>query len=846
MAGLPWEMYGMADPDAQGTPPPSGDGSGAAGTPPTQGGTAAGALPFAAYGMADPDAPADEFGRTTLDQKAEQDVIDRVADPDNPTFDWFSQVGRAFSFGAVDLWTAKRVKDELDQKYPHLNMSYEEVLRLTRGILDKEQSTSADIAGTLLGAVATGGAGAAVAKGAIRGGAAVAGRMGMESAAATAIAAGAGSTGGTAVSSARVAAAVARQGQAVEGAMRGIASSPALARFGVVAAEAGAGGAVYEATRQAVSEAVDVAAGGEVDSTRIVEAAITGGIIGALLGPPAAYGMVKAGGAIRGMYRWVGAVTGSSRAQTAVAGDRLARIVQRQYGGTPESAFDELQQAAQDFARRKGRPPLLSEILHSEVVNDVVETVGKYSGLGLGLREAAEAQISRVQGEMFALTNSLRQGAPMSERQVYAAADRWFGGVTRKYGSTMLDIGDEAVESLGRNAEWLASEASAGNRAAASVKGVLDARSTIGSAQNKVRSLTEKATADDISEVAAEMRMDLATLIRQAETSGQVPLSESAELASASRFLSAVARHVDAGNRARNTVESLGAARAALQGLSDTLTAYERSGLKVSLTDVDMLRQTASRAAYATINPTERTMWRGVRGTLEGIGEQVPEYGEAVRGYHAAMTIREAMPAGKAAIRGTESAADLRAWLGAGYAPTGKITTPVGRSAARRGAEEGLFNEIDTAAGKLPTDAYGVARAARVKGVREGIRAVLPADKADTVIENLSSTATSLENLSLLTRAAGQGALSSEQEAAREVASIAFAGTMGGAGRASLASALWTRFRIPRGAARKLADMMVDPKQLDKALAYVGRRGIDMNGFVGAMMAEATRGILWE
>ena len=64
---------------------------------------------------------------------------------------------------------------------------------------------------------------------------------------------------------------------------------------------------------------------------------------------------------------------------------------------------------------------------------------------------------------------------------------------------------------------------------------------------------------------------------------------------------------------------------------------------------------------------------------------------------------------------------------------------------------------------------------------------------------------------------------------------------LGGAALAQLGAWLFTRARIPRGTATKVIEMLADPGQSDKALAYMVRRKVNMAGFVGAVVAELER-----
>jgi len=98
----------------------------------------------------------------------------------------------------------------------------------------------------------------------------------------------------------------------------------------------------------------------------------------------------------------------------------------------------------------------------------------------------------------------------------------------------------------------------------------------------------------------------------------------------------------------------------------------------------------------------------------------------------------------------------------------------------------------------------------------------------------------SYENNVALAGPASRSMAKEEAQFAAEVLGGAFAGSLGGAGKAALLNRILTKLKIPRGTAKKMVEMMGKPSELPKAIAYAQKKGIRVGPLAASIAAYMT------
>lgn len=789
----PFEKYGLAAPST--TPPAVAEAAQEEPGAPAPGYTP----PWKKYGLSDPSSTEPVTDDTeTVARAAEQKFIESAAKPKRPTLSWIEQVGRAAFFDLTDMATAKLVQRQLQAEHPDL--TYAQTLRMVRGVLEEEQSTSADIAGMLAPGLGVGKGVAAAGKG--------------------------------------IASAVTKTGVA-KGAMRWAARHPKLAGVIQTAAEGAGGGAAFEAIRASTENAIEQSAGLAGDNESVIDATLTGGIVGGLLAPPVQGAARVAGEGLRGAMGYIGRMLGATGPQSAQATQRILRAAARP-NETPDVTLERLQASARDFAAANGRAPALAEILPAEAVEDIAGIARHYKGLDQRARELSDAQIDDVVGSFDGFLNS---GAKLKDTStIKGQANRMFSSLMRRHGNTPVSVPDDSLEVLARNTDWLEQQVKAGSPAAKEIKSVVEARDGIGKLRRKFNDLAGRQNVAVMRREVADLKEELETLIRERVEGGEVDASEEAILGVLVKYrdavTNAVAKSEEAGRATMNTDEFL----PVLRNAEMVLDRYSRDGLKVRLSDANMLRSAASDHAFNETDAAKRQIARAINGAVSQIGKtELPRYGQVVDTFSKAMTRMESQAAGRAAVKGAESAENLGVMTGSGLTPKGKQVGAERIPALREGAQEGAKLELRGAARGTRRDVAATTRKiSESDEIKAAIRAVAPKE-ADAIIERSSQVSKSIENLEALASVKSPSSLNADQQAAKMVLEGVVAHRLGGAALAQLGAWLFTRARIPRGTATKVIEMLADPDQSDKALSYMVRQKVNMAGFVGAVVAELER-----
>jgi len=702
----------------------------------------------------------------------------------NGAVEWTAQAYRAATFGLTDYLVAGVAAAKNGG-------SYQDALKATRQHFEANQSLSAEIVGSLapgIGLVKVG---------------ARAGRLVIDSAA---------------------------RGGIVDGAMNWIARHPKLAWLPVNAAKGAGAGAAFEAVRTSVGQAISATAGEGFDGNTIIDAAIQGGIVGAI-GAPIAQGALSGAG---GLVQWAGAtLTGGGKAQAIQAAARILRTT-RLPEETPDATIARLRGSVQAYAAKNGgRQATLMDILPPEQVEDLTDVVRFFQGFDTVARKYA-GDVTKVAKEN--LDAAARSGAPLKDTlELQLAAESQFGQVTREFGSTLVDVTPEALDALTRNKGWLGQQVSAGAKAVARV---INAKERIGGIRDKMRRLDNAVVVSDSRVAAADLRKEIADLIDEDVKSGLVPESRLAGLRSMLRVANAKAGVLAQTSTATNTVESAVANKQMLRAFEAELAKFESEGLKITLSDANHMRATASRHAFRELDPGKADALRELNDALMTVGvAEVPAYGAARQMFSEAMTRKEAQALGEAAVRDTISPANLRVTVEHGLITKGNTVKPGRLPSLQQGAEEGAALEVSRAARGTTAEARKVAdQIAGSPNSQESLGIVAP-QRAARLIDTAGQSSRSLKNAAAVESVKSPSSLRAERDAAKQVIETGLFTQLGGAATAGLLTRALFAARLPRGTAKKVVEMLGDPNQMEQALLFMQHKGINLSSFFGAITA---------
>lgn len=720
--------------------------------------------------------------------------------PDSGTFlGWVNRATRAATFGLSDPISALIIKHQVKDQIPDLTFS--EALRAVRTGQAQDRSISAEIVGSLIPA-----AGAAKVVGAAT-------KAGM-----------------------------------TQGAMRWAARNPRISRVVGAAASGGAAGVVEEAVRTSVGETIDATAGMGFDPEEIVNATLTGALVGAVMTPVADQALTGAAG----VYRYAKNAFGHGEEQSRQAATRIIRAAARE-GETYDGTVTRLRQDAQNFYNDRGYAPSLAELMPPDKVRDVADVVRYYSGLSGQTARLTGQQLTRVL-ESF---NSALSSDPIPDTALISRlASKQFDDVMAAHGATPVAIPADVVDTLARNKGWLGQQAKY-NPAARAVAEVVEARDNIGKLYEKATRLGQAETAAGARLEVQSIRRTIAEMInKDAIEAGEASVDDilaqldagtdpaKADLRRLAAHLQQQTAETSARSAQRRTQVDLSNVRDTVRAMETVLRDYESRGLKVSLSDANALRQKASGFANNSVaDPILREESRAVNEAMKRVGvAEVPDYGQAIENFRLAMRRIEAHEAGVAGARGGQgdlSPANIEQWVQAGVTPPGRRNVRgTDLAATRQGAREGMRKELRRQVEGTPSEGVAaIDRVATSSRVRQGIAAADPA-AANDLVQRARDASASIERLQAAASKVSPSALQEEIGAAKDLLESGVIGRLGGAATAGRIARQMMRFKIPRGTAKKLVDMLNDPQQVDQALRYMQARDIRLGPFFGAMAAS--------
>lgn len=776
----PWEQYGGAE-VLESAPKEPGKAVPAEGKPWEQYGNHAVITEDDAYEGHLADAAAQAVTAAAEAQAADMSGGEKV-------LDWLGDVGRGTLFGPISDPISALI---LSRKFKDQGVTYEDALEVVKANNEATKSTTASITGAILG------------------GGMVAGGLKRSADWATT-----------------------RSGLA-KGAMQWAAKDKRLNRI-VGAAGAGmAAGMVEEGIRTGLEEAVDVSGGGAFDKDRVVDNVLFGALIGGAA-TPALQESLRGGKWFVDIFR---RMAGSDEASAAGAASRLLKEY-KQPNESMDAAADRFRQSVMEFQHKNGRLPAAAEIMAPEQVRNISEVVRMHNGLDTRARELGEEGVERALREYDEVVTA--GNAIPSTELIEDNMEDLFTDVMQRHGNKMVNVDEETMVYLQRNRDWIRQIGANGNAGAVRMSRILDAQSEVGTMRKRFQDLLDKKNSSDARAEVMDLKEDLARLLDEAFHEGGADASDIAELRNLIQLKDAIEKSASAGRNATSAGFDLEEFRPMLTRTIRELDQYSQNGLKISLSDANNIRATAARHFNALRfgDPDKADAARRVRDAVAPIGRaEVPEYGNVVKRYNLEMNRSEAQATGIAAARGDINLQDLMVRLEKGRLPgKPKQTGPDQIFAIKEGAAEGTRRELSEQI--MAGTARGVASAKRLASspnARKTVAATLGDMDGKEIARHAQKVSDTYEQMKALAAPRSRSTLAEEMEKATEIATGGVFTNLGGAGRAAFIARVLRGFKIPRGTATKLVDMLGEPGEAQRALQYMQDRGIRIGPLFAAI-----------
>lgn len=702
---------------------------------------------------------------------------------------WLGRVGRTMSFGLSDTLSAALIQRQLREQDP--SITYGEVLSAVRKGYAEDTSISAEIAGSLT----PGSAAVGLAKGTMKGG--------------------------------KVVLDAAERAGILKGALNWLGKDKAFSRIASAAGGGAAVGMTYEATKTAVDEGIGAVAGENIDPDKIWDNAVQGAVIGAVLAPPVSEALRGAAG----VANWAKQAFGQNTANTMNASQRIIRTLSSP-GETADQTVMRIRSDAQAFTEQNGRPPALFELISPDKSGDIADVARYYTGLSPRVRALTDEQITQ---SVRTLEKAVSGTKPLRDAEVIESGIEYtFSDLMRRNGDTLVDLGDEAFEALGRNRGFLTMQAKH-NPEARQLLRVVEARENITELRSTVAKMANSRNLAADKEEIAGLQARIAEIIRQEAEANAQGMSELTDLRTLKQLYSALsnqfARMQQSGYAEANMNNSLATLRKAEQVLNQ----FEKDGFKVSLRSANAMRHASSRAAKNANDLSAQAEALGVRDAIAKVGTaEVPQYGRMVKVWNRQLTRKEAQETGSAASRGTVSPENLDVRIGKGRLP-GRPRAAV-LDDVRKGVAEGA--RIDLRNTMRGSEKGAVRRAEEIAEsdlVQENIRKAVP-EGGEEIVAKAAQTKKTVESAKAAKSKMSPSELQEEVTKVRDQVEGLVLGRLGGAGIAGLAARQLMKFSIPRKTAEQVVEMLGDPARMDDALSYIASRGIDLTTYVNLLV----------
>lgn len=637
---------------------------------------------------------------------------------------------------------------------------------------------------------------------------------------------------------------VTRRGIA-RGAMQYAKSDKILNRVVTAAAVGSAAGAVEEGIRVGLEEAVDTTAGKGFDVERVQNSILMGALVGGASTPALQEGMNGA----KWMFHHIKKAAGNSDAVTYEATKRILREFGKA-GDTLDQTADRFREKAQAFRLKHGRVASAGELMKPEQVKNVAEITRSYTGLDIQARKLGEKGVKRALKDY---DQQVTNGRVMPNAEsVKENIEDIFTDVVDRRGKEMVDVDADTLVYLTRNEDFITKIANSDNDGALRMSRIIKANRDIDTMKRKMVDLTNaKDTAGGRARV-TEMKEKLRQMIKDMQDEGP-ELSNVGQQDQLVKITEAIENNLAAGRNLDSATFRMEEFTPQLNRAMQIIEDYEKGGLKISLSDANQIRQTASRHSNALAmngDPAAADAAKRVRDIVAPIGtKEIPEYGDVVKRFNLEMNRAEAMETGALAAQGKLDVEALGTRLRGRIPgkPRAKGAANPQVQAIAGGAGEGMRAELareitGNVPGKIQPNT-GVASAERVAGsgrIQGSLKAALDSGDAKQITRAAKQTKKTYDRMKEMSRPTSVSEMAAERATAVEVITGGLFGNLGGAGRASFLTRVFNQFAIPRGTATKIVDMLGDPKQMDSALAFAQKKGVR----VGPLFAAIQQGMV--
>ena len=653
--------------------------------------------------------------------------------------------------------------------------------------------------------------------------------------------------GGLVVSGLKKATAEVTKRGVARGAMQYASRDKVLNRVVSGAAVGAAAGAVEEGIRVSLEEAVDMSAGKGFDAGRVQNSVIMGALIGGAATPVLQEGMNGA----KWMFHHLKKTAGNADAMTYEATRQILKEMNVP-GETMDQTADRFRQKAMEFRQKHGYVPSAAELMKPEQVKNVMEIARAHNGLDIHARKLGEKGVKRALKDYDAQVTGGRGVIPSPEA-VREGVEDLFTDVVDRNGSTMVSVADDTMVYLQRNANFVENMANSGNEGAQAMARILRANNDIDVITNNYKKLTDlKANADGRTLV-SDINRQLQQLIEKETTPAPgVKRSPRNELQTLLDVTNAVEKNLAAVRTSALAGRKLEEFRPQLARAMQIIEDHKQNGLKISLSDANQIRSTASRHFSSLTkngDPADADAARRLRDTVAPIGkEEVPEYGDVVKRFFLENSRADAMETGTLAARGDLDLDQLGARLRGRLPKAPRVkakSNPEGVKAIEGGVEEGMRRELakeisgNTGQGKVMPQT-GVKSAQRVAGsprIKESLKAALDTNDAKEITRAAKNVTRAYERLKEMSKPTSPSEMKVDRESAAELFTTGVFGNIGGAGKAAFLTRILTGLKFPRGTATQIVDMLGDPKQLDSALAFAQKKGVRLGPLVAAVQS---------
>ena len=706
---------------------------------------------------------------------------------------FFNSMGRSTIVGPLADPIAALV---LSQKFADEGITYDQALRVVRAQHEGNESTAGTIAGAVLG-------GGLIASGLKKGLSWAATKSGL-----------------------------------ARGMMQWGSKNKKLNRVVAAAGAGAAAGAVEEGIRTTLEEAVDASAGEAFDTERVIDNTVLGAFLGGVATPALQEGINGVKWFHNAFKNW----TGNGDVQSYEAARRVIQSFARE-GEDLDVAADRFRERVQTFRVQNGRMPAAAEIMAPEQVSDVAEVIRVFNGLDTRARKLGKEGVERALKDYDKVVT--KGGVIPSPEFIEANMEDLFTDVMKRNGNTMVRVEDETMQYLMRNRDWIRNIGSNGNEGAAAMSKVLDARANIDQMSVRLGQLGDNMDKAKAFDEVNTLKKELAELLDTEFKGAEADPSRIGELRNLIQLNQALANKLASGRNASRATFDYNDFKKILFRTEAELQNYAENGLRIRLGDANSIRATASRHFNALRHgdPDKADAARRVRDAVAPVGKaEVPEYGDVVKRWNLEMSRSEAQQTGKEAARGTIDLLDLETRLSKGRIPgKPRAKTAEQRKATRFGAAEGTRREIQEATrGTMDEGVKSARRMAESPKAQKATELTLGKADSKAITQSAKQVVDTYEGMSALARPSSASEMAEERRLASEIFTGAAFGNLGGAGRAALYNRILTRLQIPRGTAKKMVEMLGNPDEIDKALAFMQKKGIRVGPLFSAVQAHLT------